>query len=119
MFDHVGIKVTDLKRSAAFYAAALEPLGCVQGYADDAMVGIGPKDAPTLWLYRSDTAPGVGTHVALRAKSRQSVDRFHEAALRAGGLDNGAPGVRPDYGKTYYAAFIIDPDGHNIEAVMT
>ena len=118
MFDHVGIKVKDLKASAAFYAAVLAPLGHEAGYSDDSTVGLGPKDAPGLWLYRSDKPAGPGTHIAFRAPNREAVDRFHRAALKAGGRDNGPPGPRPDYSATYYAAFIIDPDGNNVEAVL-
>ena len=118
MFDHVGIKVRNLKASAAFYATVLEPLGHVQGYTDDSTAGFGPAGAPALWLYATDQPPGPGTHLAFRAGDRTAVDRFHQRALQAGGRDNGAPGLRPDYSPTYYAAFIIDLDGHNVEAVV-
>jgi catechol 2,3-dioxygenase-like lactoylglutathione lyase family enzyme len=118
MYDHIGIKVRDLKASAAFYAAVLKPLGHVQGYADDTTVGFGPEGAPAFWLYRSDRPAGPGTHVAFRAADHAAVSRFHQAALNAGARDNGAPGPRPDYSPTYYAAFVIDPDGNNVEAVM-
>lgn len=119
MFDHVGIKVRDLQASAAFYAAVLKPLGHELGYSDKDTAGLGPKDALALWLYRSDKPAGPGTHLAFRAPSREAVDRFHQAALKAGARDNGAPGPRPDYSPTYYAAFVIDPDGNNVEAVLT
>lgn len=118
MFDHVGIKVADLEASKAFYAAALEPLGHVPGYADASCAGFGPAGAPALWLYPAPTAVGPGTHLAFRAADRAAVDRFHQAALQAGGRDNGVPGLRPDYSPSYYAAFVLDPDGHNIEAVV-
>lgn len=118
MYDHLGIKVRNLPASAAFYAAALEPLGFVRGYADAASVGFGPKDAPGLWLYASDAPAGPGTHIAFKAGTRAAVDAFHRAALGAGGRDNGAPGPRPDYSPSYYAAFVLDPDGNNLEAVL-
>jgi catechol 2,3-dioxygenase-like lactoylglutathione lyase family enzyme len=118
MFDHVGIKVADLEASKAFYAAALKPLGHVAGYADASCAGFGPEGAAALWLYPAPAAVGPGTHLAFRAADRTAVDRFHAAALKAGGRDNGAPGLRPDYSPTYYAAFVLDLDGHNIEAVV-
>jgi catechol 2,3-dioxygenase-like lactoylglutathione lyase family enzyme len=118
MFDHVGIKVADIEASKAFYAAALKPLGHVPGYADAGCAGFGPEGAPALWLYPAAAPVGPGTHLALRAADRAAVDRFHQAALKAGGRDNGAPGLRPDYGPSYYAAFVLDPDGHNLEAVV-
>ncbi len=118
MFDHIGIKVRDLEASKSFYAQVLAPLGHVQGYADAHTAGFGPGDAPALWLYASEKPAGPGTHVAFRAPDRESVHRFHQAALQAGGRDNGAPGPRPDYGATYYAAFVIDLDGNNVEAVV-
>lgn len=118
MFDHIGLRVSDLAASTAFYAAALEPLGHVRGYADDTVAGFGPPGATALWLHRSDPPQPGGTHVAFRAVDRAAVDRFHEAAIRAGGRDNGPPGLRAHYSPTYYAAFVIDLDGNNIEAVV-
>jgi catechol 2,3-dioxygenase-like lactoylglutathione lyase family enzyme len=118
MFDHIGIKVRNLKASAAFYAQALAPLGHVQCYADETTAGFGPPDAPGLWLYASDQRAGPGTHIAFRAADLAAVDRFHAAALKAGARDNGAPGPRPAYSATYYAAFVIDLDGNNIEAML-
>ncbi|MBL8684059.1 MAG: VOC family protein [Myxococcales bacterium] len=117
MFDHVGIYVADLARSAAFYRAALAPLGYSVAYEDAFVVGLGPEGAPSLWLH-AGSAAGARTHVALRAPSRAAVANFYAAAREAGGEDNGAPGLRPDYGATYYAAFVRDPDGHNVEAVF-
>ena len=119
MFDHVGIKVHDLGASAAFYAAALAPLGYAQGYEDQTMVCLGPKEGPAFWLYRSVRPAGSGSHVAFRADNRGAVDQFYSAALKAGATDNGPPGLRPDYGPTYYAAFVVDLDGNNIEAMLT
>jgi catechol 2,3-dioxygenase-like lactoylglutathione lyase family enzyme len=117
MYDHLGIKVRDLAASIRFYEAALAPLGHVLGSHDDSYAGIGPADAPALWLYASQGSKGPGTHIAFRAISHQAVDAFYKAGLKAGASDNGGPGPRPDYSPTYYAAFLIDPDGNNVEAV--
>lgn len=117
MFDHIGLKVRDLAASVRFYEAALAPLGCSLGPRDGASAGLGLPGEPALWLYGADDAVGKGTHVAFRATTREAVDRFHSAGLEAGGRDNGAAGLRPDYGSTYYAAFLLDPDGNNVEAV--
>lgn len=115
MYDHIGLKVKDLKASLAFYAAALAPLGHVTGPVDATSAGLGPRGAPALWLVEGE---GRGTaHVAFRAADQAAVERFHAAGLAAGGRDNGRAGPRPDYGPTYYAAFLIDPDGNNVEAV--
>ena len=113
MYDHVGLKVKNLARSARFYQAVLAPLGHV---ADNAGSGFGPQDAPALWLYEDAKASG-GAHVAFSAASRAAVDAFHAAGLAAGGRDHGAAGLRADYSPSYYAAFLIDPDGNNVEAV--
>ncbi|MGH7043407.1 MAG: VOC family protein [Acetobacteraceae bacterium] len=125
MFDHIGLRVTDLATSTRFYTAALTPLGFEAGPRDDASAGFGPPDAPALWLHRiappatSAATPGAafGVHMAFRAPDRAAVARFHAAGLAAGGRDNGAPGLRADYAPTYYAAFLLDPDGNNVEAV--
>ncbi|MEO8670887.1 MAG: VOC family protein [Tahibacter sp.] len=117
MYDHIGFKVSNLEASVAFFRATLEPLGHVLGSQDAAGAGFGPPDAPALWLYLGKKAPPAGVHVAFRATSRAAVDRFHAAGLKAGGRDNGAPGLRVDYSPSYYAAFLIDPDGNNVEAV--
>lgn len=115
MFDHVGLRVSDLERSARFYRATLEPLGLVPGPKDDASAGFGPPGAPALWLTSGEARDRV--HIAFASASRAAVDAFHRKGLAAGGRDNGAPGLRPDYGSTYYAAFLLDPDGNNVEAV--
>jgi catechol 2,3-dioxygenase-like lactoylglutathione lyase family enzyme len=115
MFDHIGLHVRNLDASIAFYQAALAPLGHELGSRDATSAGFGPKDAPALWLYAGD-ATGT-THVALRAADRAAVDRFHQRGLAAGGRDHGGPGLRVDYAPTYYAAFLLDPDGNNVEAV--
>jgi catechol 2,3-dioxygenase-like lactoylglutathione lyase family enzyme len=117
MYDHVGLKVKDIDASARFYEAALGALGHVLCSRDGASAGLGPKGEPALWLYLAKGAKGLGMHLAFRAGDRAGVDRFHQSGLAAGGKDNGAPGVRADYGPKYYAAFLIDPDGNNVEAV--
>ncbi|MBL8662764.1 MAG: VOC family protein [Candidatus Odyssella sp.] len=116
MYDHVGLKVKDVAASARFYEAALAPLGHELASENKDGAGLGPKGAPALWLHRDAAARG-GVHVAFAAADPAAVDRFHAAGLEAGGRDNGAPGLRNDYGPNYYAAFLIDPDGNNVEAV--
>jgi catechol 2,3-dioxygenase-like lactoylglutathione lyase family enzyme len=115
MVDHIGLKVKDLDASVRFYTAALAPLGYVLCSRDESSAGFGPEGAPALWLY-----PGGGgsAHVALRATSPEAIARFFAAGLEAGGRDNGRPGRRADYGPTYHAAFLLDPDGNNVEAVI-
>jgi catechol 2,3-dioxygenase-like lactoylglutathione lyase family enzyme len=117
MLDHVGLSVKDIGASVRFYTAVLAPLGYVLCSRDETSAGFGPKDAPALWLYASKKARPAATHLAFTASARKDVDRFHAAGLDAGGSDNGAPGVRADYAPTYYAAFLVDPDGNNVEAV--
>lgn len=117
MFDHIGLKVSRLDASLRFYEAALGALGQRVESRGEGYAGLGPAGAPGLWLYQHDAPLGPGTHVALQAKSRAEVQRFHAAGLAAGGRDHGPPGLRPDYAANYYAAFLLDPDGHNIEAV--
>lgn len=114
MYDHIGLKVKDLNASARFYKAVLAPLGYVP---DSSGTGFGPGNEPALWLYQAEEAQGAGTHIALRAENRTAVDRFHQEGLEAGARDHGRPGLRPDYGSAYYAAFLLDPDGNNVEAV--
>ncbi len=115
MFDHVGLKVKNVPAATRFYEAALAPLGLVLAASDETSAGFGPKDAPGFWLGAGKT--GEGIHIAFAAKTRAAVDAFHAAALKAGGRDNGKPGTRTDYAPNYYAAFVIDLDGNNIEAV--
>ena len=115
MFDHVGLRVKDLDAAARLYAAMLAPLGHVPGARGESYAGFGPKGKPALWLHLD--RKGGGAHVALRAESREAVDRFHAAGLKAGARDNGAPGLRTDYAPNYYAAFLLDAEGNNVEAV--
>ena len=116
MYDHIGLKVKNIDAAVRFYGAALKGLGHVVASQDASGAGIGPKGAPALWLYPDNKAAG-GVHVAFRAKNRAAVDRFHQDGIAAGGRDHGKPGLRQDYSPTYYAAFLIDPDGNNVEAV--
>lgn len=115
MYDHIGLKVSNLDASVRFYEHALSALGLVLCSRDEAGAGFGPKGSPALWLGKGK--PGNGVHVAFAAGDRKAVDRFHQEGLKAGGKDNGAPGLRPHYHENYYGAFVKDPDGHNIEAV--
>jgi catechol 2,3-dioxygenase-like lactoylglutathione lyase family enzyme len=116
MYDHIGLRVQDIDRSVSFYEAALNSLGHVVNSRDAGGAGLGPKDSSALWLHLSKDKC-TGAHVAFSAPDRAAVDRFHAEGLKAGGKDNGKPGLRPDYSPTYYAAFLIDPDGNNVEAV--
>ncbi|MGH2941028.1 MAG: VOC family protein [Solirubrobacterales bacterium] len=116
MYDHIGIDVSDYGRSKAFYEAALAPLGVtLQMEPGETMAGFG-QDRPAFWVMERTPPPG-GAHIAFAAEDRATVDAFHAAGLAAGGADNGAPGVREAYHPNYYAAFVTDPDGNNIEAV--
>lgn len=117
MFDHIGLKVSNFEASVRFYRDALAPLGSQLDSSGQGYAGFGPAGQPALWLYAHQGAVGPGTHVAFRAANRGAVDRFYAAGVAAGGRDNGKPGLRSDYGPRYYAAFLLDPDGHNVEAV--
>jgi catechol 2,3-dioxygenase-like lactoylglutathione lyase family enzyme len=117
MFDHIGLKVRDLATSIRFYERALAPLGHRLESSGDGYAGFGPPGAPALWLHAHDGPAGPGMHVAFQAATPEAVQRFHAQGLDAGGRDNGRPGPRPDYSPDYYAAFLFDPDGHNVEAV--
>jgi len=116
MFDHVGFGVSDYAASKAFFLKALQPLGYVVVMEGPYGLGLGPNGKPLLWLSQSAEKPA-HLHLAFTAESREQVEAFHRAGLAAGGKDNGPPGLRPQYHPNYYGAFIIGPDGHNIEAV--
>ena len=121
MLHHISLGVRDLARAGAFYGAALGALGFRRVFDADYAIGYGLVDGQDKLLLNKHpdaTPPGPGFHLAFSAPSRAAVDAFHTEALRVGGIDNGAPGLRPDYGPHYYAAFLIDPDGHRIEAVI-
>jgi len=120
MIDHISVGVSDLARSARFYELALAPLGLTRLVERPATVGFG-KTYPELWI---NLRPGMarvpadtGSHVCLRAKTTAEIDAFHAAALQAGGVSDGKPGLRPHDRVRYYAAFVLDPDGNRIEAV--
>jgi len=115
MLDHVSLRVQDFSRALAFYKAALAPIGYTVTMEYPGGAGLGEPGKPDLWISATDKAPHP-THIAFRT-DRARVDAFHAAALAAGGTDNGAPGVRTDYHPNYYAAFVFDPEGNNIEAV--
>lgn len=121
MIDHIGIAVSNYEQAKSFYCKALAPLGYtllmeVQGFA-----GFGVEEAggpiATFWLHEDKDKVATGTHIAFTAANRKSVDDFHQAALQAKGKDNGKPGIREIYHPNYYGAFVLDPDGYNIEAV--
>ncbi|MDB5447776.1 MAG: glyoxalase/bleomycin resistance/extradiol dioxygenase family protein [Phenylobacterium sp.] len=120
MIDHVTFGVSDFDRSVRFYDHAFAPLGVRRLFDDRSSTvrATGYGDArPWFWIAEHDPTAGK-LHIALRASSAEAVDAFHHAALAAGGVDNGAPGLRPHYHPNYYGAFVLDPDGHNIEAVF-
>ncbi|HAI48386.1 Glyoxalase-like domain protein [compost metagenome] len=120
MLHHLSLGVRDLAVAGAFYDAALGALGYRRVFEDDTAIGYGlvdDEDQLCLKLRDDARAPGPGFHLAFSAESPHAVQAFHRAALQCGGQDNGAAGLRPDYGDHYYAAFVIDPDGHRIEAV--
>jgi catechol 2,3-dioxygenase-like lactoylglutathione lyase family enzyme len=125
MIDHAGFAVADYPRSRAFYERGLAPLGYAvvmevtereTGPGGYQGCGFGPPRKPAFWV-GTGARPGTGTHVAFVAPDRGAVDAFHATAMGAGATDNGAPGLRPHYHPDYYAAFVIDPDGNNVEAV--
>jgi catechol 2,3-dioxygenase-like lactoylglutathione lyase family enzyme len=111
--DHIGLNGSDYEKSKAFYIAALKPLGITVLRDFGEVIGMG-GESPFLWISAGN--PG-HAHLAFRADSRRQVDDFYAAAIKAGGKDNGKPGIRAEYSANYYAAFVLDPDGHNIEAV--
>jgi catechol 2,3-dioxygenase-like lactoylglutathione lyase family enzyme len=124
MIDHTGLQVSDPEKSRQFYEGALAPLGYAVLMAvpteytgGKVVLGMGIAPKPDFWLAEG-TPNQPRLHVAFRAENRQQVDEFYRAALAAGGKDNGPPGPRPHYHEKYYGAFVLDPDGHNIEAVF-
>lgn len=119
MFDHISIGVRDIQAARRFYDAALGPLGYRCLSVGDSSLGYGDA-AVALWILASEQPvpadPRSGLHFCFRAPSRSAVDAFHAAGLAVGGRDNGKPGLRPDYGETYYAAYVVDLDGYRVEA---
>ncbi len=122
MIHHLSFAVTDLDRSAGFYDAVLRTLGYRRVWEDATFIGYGLNDGEDLFALKlrpgNAGVPGDGFHLAFSAPSREAVLRFHEAALAHGGTDNGGAGLHPEYGPDYFAAFVIDPDGYRIEAVV-
>jgi catechol 2,3-dioxygenase-like lactoylglutathione lyase family enzyme len=122
MLDHIGFPVSDYERAKTFYLKALAPLGyslimeVKQNDSDSPAAGFGANGKPDFWI-GGEGALNKPVHVAILARDRATVDAFHHAAIAAGGRDNGAPGIRAHYHPNYYGAFVLDPDGHNIEAV--
>jgi catechol 2,3-dioxygenase-like lactoylglutathione lyase family enzyme len=116
MIDHLTLPVRDYAKSKAFYERALAPLGYKLAMEFGAMAGLADAKGPSLWLNGEPTAVAP-IHVAFHTTSRKDVDAFYAAAIAAGAKDNGKPGIRKDYHPNYYGAFVLDPDGHNIEAV--
>jgi catechol 2,3-dioxygenase-like lactoylglutathione lyase family enzyme len=116
MLDHVGVPVSDFERSKRYYAQALSPLGYELIMEPSASAaGFGKLGKPDFWIAQGEI--GRALHIAFAAEDRATVDAFYEAAIAAGGRDNGGPGLRPHYHASYYGAFVLDPDGNNIEAV--
>lgn len=116
VLDHIGLTVGDFEASKAFFDAALAPLGVTRIAEGGGHVGYGRDGQPQFWFGPGAT-PAAPMHIAFCAQDRAQVRAFHDAALRAGGRDNGAPGIRAHYHPNYYGAFVIGPDGHNVEAV--
>jgi catechol 2,3-dioxygenase-like lactoylglutathione lyase family enzyme len=118
MIDHVSLRVSDFTRSLRFYDLALAPLGYKLVFSNDTeqYAGFAGPDRERIWIGRSDEPRG-GVHIAIMSADRATVRRFYDAAMKAGGRDNGAPGLRPQYSPNYYGAFVVDPDGYNLEAV--
>jgi catechol 2,3-dioxygenase-like lactoylglutathione lyase family enzyme len=116
MLDHISLSVTDADKAKAFYAKALAPLGYKLVSEYDGGFGIRQDGGSTLWAAQGPAQKPIA-HLAFRTKDRKAVDAFYKAAMGAGGKDNGKPGLRENYSPTYYAAFVTDPDGNNVEAV--
>jgi catechol 2,3-dioxygenase-like lactoylglutathione lyase family enzyme len=116
MLDHIGLQVSNYQASKAFFMTALAPLGYRLMAEFGEAAGFGAEDHPDFWIAQGDS-PLPRVHVAFSGQDQAAVDRFFQAAMEADGTDNGGPGLRPDYGPGYYAAYVLDPDGNNIEAV--
>jgi catechol 2,3-dioxygenase-like lactoylglutathione lyase family enzyme len=116
VFDHIGIGVSDLAASKRFFLEALAPIGVGVVMEESDAVGLGPGRRPVFWLGQAEGQPAP-LHLAFTAQNRAQVNEFYRRALAAGGKDNGPPGLRPHYHAHYYAAFVIGPDGHNVEVV--
>ena len=116
MLDHISLSVTDADKAKGFYAKALAPLGYKLVSEYEGGFGVGQDGGFTLWAGQGPAQKPIA-HLAFRAADRKTVDAFYKAAMGAGAKDNGKPGLRENYSPTYYAAFVIDPDGNNIEAV--
>jgi catechol 2,3-dioxygenase-like lactoylglutathione lyase family enzyme len=115
VLDHISIRVADYERSKRFYSAALAPLGYALFMEGASGAGFRKESIPDYWIKKGDPTPSV--HVAFASPTRAAVDAFYHAAIAAGATDNGPPGLRPNYHPNYYGAFVLDPDGYNIEAV--
>ena len=117
MIDHIGLQVQDYQKSKAFYLQALKPLGYELIMEFEGVVGgFGAKGKPDFWIRQASPVSEL-VHVAFVSPDRATVQAFHDAAMKAGGRDNGGPGLRPHYHQSYYGAFVFDPDGNNVEAV--
>ena len=117
IIDHIGFEISDYEKSKAFYIACLAPLGITQVMEFEGVAaGFGKEGKPEFW-FGPHSEPHKPMHIAFTAESREQVDQFYQAALAAGAADNGGPGIREEYHPNYYGAFVLDPDGHNIEAV--
>ena len=116
MIDHLTLRVRDYAKSKVFYLAALKPLGYDLCMEVEGFAGLGVKGKPDFWLAAAEKRKYDQLHIALRAPNRQAVHAFYQAALKSGAKDNGGPGTRKEYHPNYYGAFVLDPDGHNVEA---
>ena len=119
MIDHISLRVSDFQRSKAFYEAALAPLGYTLVFSNDKeqYAGFAGPDRERIWIGHTEGGSHGYAHIAVLAKDRATVRKFYEAAMNAGGRDNGGAGPRPNYSPTYYGAFVLDPDGINVEVV--
>lgn len=115
--DHISIPIADVTRTKTFYEKVLRPLGWLcSGFRDGVFVGFKKNGSAALYFHVAECTTPI--HLAFKANSQEQVVEFHQFGLGAGGTDNGEPGPRPDYGAEYFAAFVLDPDGHNVEAVL-